>query len=171
MRKHHLRQTLDLMMQMKKYCALCFSLSRLFFLFFWSFYIHVVNDMFFFILTYFCCCGGWWKTKARRPGKQLSDYDRWEAMQLVKSGVVGIEFDPDFDETVGMTHVDEEIETFEIELNDSEPLFLRGQTGKSGVMISPPKVVKNPDGSLARAAVAQSALSKERRELRYFCPF
>ena len=53
----------------------------------------------------------------------------------------------------------------EIELNESEPLFLRGQT-KASVAMSPIKVVKNPDGSLQRAAMTQSALQKERRELR-----
>ena len=56
-------------------------------------------------------------------------------------------------------------EELEIELNESEPLFLRGQT-KQSVAMSPIKVVKNPDGSLQRAAMTQSALAKERRELR-----
>ena len=32
--------------------------------------------------------------------------------------------------------------------------------------VSPIKIVKNPDGSLQRAAMTQSALSKERRELK-----
>jgi ATP-dependent RNA helicase DHX8/PRP22 len=32
--------------------------------------------------------------------------------------------------------------------------------------MSPIKIVKNPDGSLQRAAMTQSALAKERRELR-----
>lgn len=35
-----------------------------------------------------------------------------------------------------------------------------------GMQVSPIKIVKNPDGSLQRAAMTQSALSKERRELR-----
>ena len=34
------------------------------------------------------------------------------------------------------------------------------------LQVSPIKIVKNPDGSLQRAAMTQSALSKERRELR-----
>ena len=34
------------------------------------------------------------------------------------------------------------------------------------MQVSPIKIVKNPDGSLQRAAMTQSALSKERRELR-----
>ena len=32
--------------------------------------------------------------------------------------------------------------------------------------LSPPRIVKNPDGSLNRAAMTQSTLAKERRELR-----
>lgn len=32
--------------------------------------------------------------------------------------------------------------------------------------LSPVRIVKNPDGSLAQAAMMQSALSKERRELK-----
>ena len=53
----------------------------------------------------------------------------------------------------------------EIELNEEEPIFLRGQT-KNSIAMSPIKIVKNPDGSMQRAAMTQSALAKERRELR-----
>lgn len=42
---------------------------------------------------------------------------------------------------------------------------MKGQSSKSGVEMSPIKIVKNPDGSLQRAAMTQSALAKERREL------
>ena len=48
---------------------------------------------------------------------------------------------------------------------EDEPAFLRGQT-RLTTMHSPVKIVKNPDGSLQRAAVTQSALAKERREIR-----
>merc|ERR1719305_1232803 len=64
-----------------------------------------------------------------------------------------------------MLNVEETQEEEEIELNESEPLFLRGQT-KNSVAMSPIKIVKSPDGSLQRAAMTQSALAKERRELR-----
>ena len=55
----------------------------------------------------------------------------------------------------------------EIEINDKEAPFLEGQTSQGDV--SPIKIVKNPDGSMQRAAMTQSALSKERRELRENC--
>ena len=46
-------------------------------------------------------------------------------------------------------------EEFEIDLNDVEPEFLKGQTTKTGVEMSPIKIVKNPDGSMQRAAMTQ----------------
>lgn len=46
-------------------------------------------------------------------------------------------------------------EEFEIDLNDNEPDFLKGQTTKTGVEMSPIKIVKNPDGSMQRAAMTQ----------------
>lgn len=67
----------------------------------------------------------------------------------------------------GIMHVDNEVEEeFEIDLSEVEPAFLAGQTSKNGVEVSPIKIVKNPDGSLQRAAMTQSALAKERRELK-----
>src|SRR5437867_4009732 len=43
-----------------------------------------------------------------------------------------------------------------------EPAFLQGQT-TSSLELSPIKVVRNPDGSMARAVDTQTALAKERR--------
>lgn len=57
-------------------------------------------------------------------------------------------------------------EEFEIDINENEPEFLRGRTEKSGMAMSPPRIVKAPDGSLNRAAMTASALAKERREMR-----
>lgn len=48
-------------------------------------------------------------------------------------------------------HEEEELnkETeMDIELNDKEAPFLRGQTGKAGIQLSPVKIIKNPEGSL-----------------------
>ena len=61
---------------------------------------------------------------------------------------------------------DEAGEEFEIDIEEQEPAFLRGVSSRSGVEMSPIKIVKNPDGSLQRAAMTQSALAKERRELK-----
>ncbi|KAK9208431.1 hypothetical protein WN944_000785 [Citrus x changshan-huyou] len=56
-------------------------------------------------------------------------------------------------------------EELEIELSEDQPAFLQGQTRVS-VDLSPVKVFKNPEGSLSRTAALQSALTKERREVR-----
>lgn len=105
---------------------------------------------------------------SRRPLKRMSSPEKWESKQLVASGVLDVREYPMYDEDGdGMLYQDEGTaeEELEIELNEDEPAFLQGQTRYS-IDVSPVKIVKNPDGSLQRAAMTQSALSKERRELR-----
>jgi ATP-dependent RNA helicase DHX8/PRP22 len=105
-------------------------------------------------------------TEDVRSRKRLSSPERWELTQMVSSGALPASERPDLDEDHGLVHVEEAPEEeFEIELNEEEPAFLRGQTAQTQE-IEPIKVIKNPDGSLQRAALTQSALSKERRELR-----
>ena len=104
----------------------------------------------------------------KRPGKRLSSPERWEVKQLIASGVLDVKDYPTFDEDDGQGILggeDEVEEDFEIDLNDAEPAFLQGQTAASGAGASPVKIVKNPDGSMQRAAMTQSALAKERREM------
>lgn len=49
----------------------------------------------------------------------------------------------------GMLHVeDNEEEEFEIDINEQEPAFLKGQSTKNGGEVSPIKIVANPDGTL-----------------------
>ncbi|XP_050236941.1 probable pre-mRNA-splicing factor ATP-dependent RNA helicase DEAH5 isoform X2 [Mercurialis annua] len=103
----------------------------------------------------------------RRPLKRMSSPEKWEAKQLIASGVVSIRDFPMYDEE-GDGLLDQEEgaeEELEIELNEEEPAFLQGQTRYS-VDMSPVKIFKNPEGSLSRAAALQSALIKERREVR-----
>ena len=57
---------------------------------------------------------------------------------------------------------DEAEEAMEIEMNDDEAPFLRGANAAAALEMSPIKIVKNPDGSLQRAAMTQSALAKVR---------
>lgn len=56
-------------------------------------------------------------------------------------------------------------EEFEIDLNDDEPEFLKGHSSRSGIEMSPVKIVKNPEGSMQRAAMtavsSMSALSTQ----------
>lgn len=66
-------------------------------------------------------------------------------------------------ETGILPREDDEEEDVEIELVEEEPPFLHGH-GRALGDLSPVRIVKNPDGSLAQAAMMQSALAKERRE-------
>ncbi|XP_012454952.1 probable pre-mRNA-splicing factor ATP-dependent RNA helicase DEAH5 [Gossypium raimondii] len=104
---------------------------------------------------------------SRRPLKRMSSPERWEAKQLIASGVLSLDEYPMYDEDGdGMLYQEEGAEEeLEIEMNEDEPAFLQGQTRYS-VDMSPVKIFKNPEGSLSRAAALQSALIKERREVR-----
>lgn len=103
-----------------------------------------------------------------RRRKQLTEQELFEAQQLIRSGVLPVEQYPTFDAEggMGMLAVEETEEETEVELAEAEPAFLRGQTRRSGRDLEPIKIVKNPDGSLGRAAMQQVSLAKERRELR-----
>lgn len=101
-----------------------------------------------------------------RAPKRLTSPERWEMQQLANAGVLDITEHPHYDEETGaVADVEENVEDVDIELNEDEPAFLRGQTSAS-VNLSPVRVVKNPDGSLQRAALTATSLAKERRELR-----
>ncbi|CDY13640.1 BnaA06g32830D [Brassica napus] len=104
---------------------------------------------------------------SRRPLKKMSSPERWEAKQLIAAGALKASEFPDYDEDGdGMLYQEEGAEEeLEIEMNEEEPAFLQGQTRYS-VDMSPVKIFKNPEGSLSRAAALQSALTKERREMR-----
>lgn len=101
--------------------------------------------------------------------KRLTSPERWEIKQLISSGVVSASDYPDLDEDFaagnaanGGMEIEEELD---IEVNEAEPAFLSGQT-KVTLNLSPVKIIKAPDGSLNRAALAGASLAKERRELR-----
>mmetsp|Transcript_25412 Transcript_25412/g.71746 ORF Transcript_25412/g.71746 Transcript_25412/m.71746 type:complete len:1147 (-) Transcript_25412:122-3562(-) len=104
--------------------------------------------------------------KNLRQKKKLSEYEMWEARQLQHSGVLENHERLDCDEEHGLLADSDVEEDFEIELQEREPIFLRGQTTKGGLELNPIQVVKEPDGSLARAASTQTGLAKERREAR-----
>ena len=103
----------------------------------------------------------------RRPRKVMTEHEMWEAKQLINAGVLSVAEYPHFDAEGGMgllqdVTVEEEVE---VVLNDMEPPFLRGQT-RTSKELSPVRIVKNPDGSMQRAALHQIQLTKERRELK-----
>lgn len=104
-------------------------------------------------------------TSKGKNKKKLSSPEMWEAQQLINAGVLPITEYPTFDEETGILQSTEAEELIDIEINEEEPAFLRGQT-KMSRELSPVRIVKNPDGSLQRAALHQSQLTKERKELK-----
>ncbi|TKR87876.1 hypothetical protein L596_012209 [Steinernema carpocapsae] len=104
-------------------------------------------------------------TVTKRNQKRLTTPERWEFERMLASGAITMAEMPDFDEETGILRADDESdgEDIEIEVVDEEPTFLRGLS-KHAMELEPVKVVKNPDGSMAQAAIMQGALSKERRE-------
>ncbi|KAI9375740.1 P-loop containing nucleoside triphosphate hydrolase protein [Aspergillus egyptiacus] len=107
--------------------------------------------------------------KPMRNRKRMTSPERWEIKQLIASGAVSAADYPDIDEEYHATLTGEgtfeEEEDIDIEVRDEEPPFLAGQT-KMSLELSPIRVVKAPDGSMNRAAMAGTNLAKERRDLR-----
>ncbi|EIM92633.1 P-loop containing nucleoside triphosphate hydrolase protein [Stereum hirsutum FP-91666 SS1] len=106
------------------------------------------------------------KDEPVRSAKRLTSPERWEIKQLISSGIIDASEYPDLDEDFANPMVRAEVEEeLDVEIREDEPAFLRGQT-KRTLDLSPVKIVKAPDGSLNRAALAGASLAKERRELR-----
>ena len=108
-------------------------------------------------------------SRPRGSGKRMTSPERWEIKQLIASGAVKASDYPDIDreynDVINGQGEFEEEEDIDIEVRDDEPPFLAGQT-KQSLELSPIRVVKAPDGSLNRAAMAGTTLAKERRDLR-----
>lgn len=97
---------------------------------------------------------------------RISSPERWELKQMMAANCISKSELPDFDEEQGvMGGENDDEEDVEIELVEEEPAFLRGY-GRVREELSPVRIMKNPDGSLAQAAMMQSALAKERREVK-----
>lgn len=106
---------------------------------------------------------------ARSQKKRMTSPERWEIRQMIAAGIVKASDYPDLEEDYnatlrgdGQMELEEDID---IEIRDEEPPFLAGQT-KQSLELSPIRVVKAPDGSLNRSAMAGASLAKERKELR-----
>ncbi|ODQ79754.1 hypothetical protein BABINDRAFT_36500 [Babjeviella inositovora NRRL Y-12698] len=104
-----------------------------------------------------------------RPKRRLTSPERWELRQLIASGAVNAADHPELVEDVNAAFAEEmeepDQEEVHIELNKREPAFLAGQT-KESLHLDPIRVVKNPEGSMSRAAMNGSVLAKERRDKR-----
>ncbi|KAH3715890.1 hypothetical protein DPMN_058604 [Dreissena polymorpha] len=106
------------------------------------------------------------ETTDRKRVQRMSSPEKWEWQQMMAANVVDVSELPDFDEETGVLPRDDDSdEDIEIEMVEEEAPFLAGH-GKQSLDLSPIKIVKNPDGSLSQAAMMQSALQKERREIK-----
>ncbi|XP_011496009.1 PREDICTED: ATP-dependent RNA helicase DHX8 [Ceratosolen solmsi marchali] len=104
------------------------------------------------------------ETCSRKRVQRLSSPEKWEIKQMLAASCIERSELPEFDTETGiLPREDNEEEDVEIELVEEEPPFLNGH-GRALGDLSPVRIVKNPDGSLAQAAMMQSALAKERRE-------
>ena len=117
------------------------------------------------------------KQEAGKKFQRLSSPERWERNQLMRAGALSAGVmareteEAMVQEMAGIAA--EETEDIEVELVEEDPAFLRGIGARGGggfrsarETLEPVRIVKNPDGSLAQSAMMQTALSKERRELK-----
>lgn len=99
--------------------------------------------------------------------RRLTSPERWEIRQLIASGAALAADYPELngnnDESADQEPEDDE--AVDIEPNTNEPTFLKGQTGGSrGLGVNPMLILKNPEGSMGRAAMNGSKLAKEFKE-------
>ena len=81
---------------------------------------------------------------------RMSSPERWEMKQLIAANVTDKSELPEFDEETGLLpKLDSDEEDVEIELVEEEAPFLKGH-GRHLNDLSPVRIVKNPDGSLAQ---------------------
>jgi ATP-dependent RNA helicase DHX8/PRP22 len=99
----------------------------------------------------------------KRAQDRLNSPDLWEASRM--KYFAGKDIGP-MKKIEDMDEKELNEEDVEIELNDKEPAFLVGQTSKTGVNLSPIRVVINPEGSLQMEAIKGLQYAKERRENR-----
>jgi len=96
----------------------------------------------------------------RSKMKRMSSPERWEWKQLQAAGGVKAH------ELAEIEDEDDDVEDVEVEMAEQGAPFLRTHGNFNSVDLEPVRIVKNPDGSLSKAAMMRAALSKESREIR-----
>lgn len=92
--------------------------------------------------------------------KRMSSPERWELKQLQAAG--GIKAS----ELLEVEDDDDDVEDIEVEMAEQGAPFLRTHSSFQSADLEPVRIVKNPDGTLSKAAMMRAALAKESRELR-----
>ena len=102
------------------------------------------------------------KLETEVPAKpRISSPELWETSKLIQAQVYNPKVHPEI-----KALYEEELNDFDVQLNTEDPPFLQfqGETNDDDSV----KIVRNLDGSLAKSALLQASLSKERRETRDF---
>ena len=82
--------------------------------------------------------------------KRVHSPEKWEIKQMLSAACIDKSELPDFDDETGLLPKEEdEEEDIEIEMVEDEPPFLQ-RHGRMLHNLSPVRIVKNPDGSLAQ---------------------
>lgn len=107
--------------------------------------------------------------KRARPARRLTSPERWEIRQLIAAGAARASDYPQLYGAVGTdtpdaADPDHEV-LVDVELNPHEPKFLQGQV--RGARAPDPKlIVRNPEGSMSRAAMSGLRMAQEMKEER-----
>ena len=99
----------------------------------------------------------------------MSSPDMWEMKQLTGGQALHLIADLNSKSQLKADDVEQEDlneEYAELELNEEEAPFLKGQTTKAGMCLEPIKISRIPDGALQQAAMKQSQFSKDRKDIR-----
>lgn len=108
-------------------------------------------------------------TRAAPPPKRrrLSSYERFEMEQLIASGVMTAQEQAQLMQQYDMGGAEDVAPEEEVNVEVSQNLapFLRDQK-QVKLDLAPTKIVKNPEGTMARNALAGQAMMQERKRLR-----
>lgn len=107
------------------------------------------------------------KPESAPKRRRLTSPERWEIRQLIASGAASAADYPELNQNLDdepASVADEDIQ-FDVELNTEEPKFLKGQSVNS-TNSNPLLIIKNPAGSMNRAALSGSKLVQQAREER-----
>uniref|UniRef100_A0A3B0MGN5 RNA helicase n=1 Tax=Theileria annulata TaxID=5874 RepID=A0A3B0MGN5_THEAN len=95
--------------------------------------------------------------------RYINDIERWENQQLLKSGILTNE---EKFKLKSELELQEEIQP-EVTINLNPPNFLKGQTIRSGIVLSPIKLVAKPEGSLQRTITTSLQIQNELKSIHH----
>lgn len=98
--------------------------------------------------------------KTPKKTKRMSSPERFELRQMAAAGRLTTA------EALLLDDEDDDVEDVEVEMAEIGAPFLKTHDIYKSVDMEPVRIVKNPDGSLSKAAMMRSALAKESREQR-----